>query len=248
MIIREKATTIGTPTKTYFLKGPEEHKMTQDFEAQGLQNILTLSGPLVTGNVINGNVAGQPIAPVTFSGNSDDTLAAVAAAIAAMPGVYSATPVEVGTAHSNDNRVINVIAKNDYEGVGLDSFVITGGASQATFSITNSNQNIFPGMQVMLNTDGTIKQWDGADNSAILGTALTKGSAGQMVTIAMRCYTILFAIANEAFTPGPVKYVGYDSATGYTKYTSVSVTDSNQNGIALDAAAGNGDIVRVAVR
>ncbi|MBU6428198.1 MAG: hypothetical protein KGR26_04260 [Cyanobacteria bacterium REEB65] len=88
----------------------------------GLQ--LALSGPFVAGNLVALDVNGAPIAPVAFTIDDPTTLAALADAIAAMPGVESAT-VQGG-----------VIVVQNPRSVALTNVAITGGAAQPTATVT----------------------------------------------------------------------------------------------------------------
>ncbi len=88
----------------------------------GLQ--LAFSGPFVVGNVISLEVNGTAIAPVAFFGDSATTLAALAQAIAAMPGVESAS-VEGG-----------VIVVQNPRSVAITDIAVAGGSSQPTAVVT----------------------------------------------------------------------------------------------------------------
>ncbi len=88
----------------------------------GLQ--LAFSGPFVAGNMIALEVNGIAIAPVAFATESATTLAALAQAIAAMPGVEAAEVVG------------GVILVQNPRSVAITGVVVTGGASQPTASVT----------------------------------------------------------------------------------------------------------------
>ena len=87
----------------------------------GLQ--LIFSGPFVPGNLVALDVNGVPIAPVAFRVDDPTTLAALAEAIAAMPGVESAT-VQGG-----------VIVVQNPRSVALTNVSVTGGAAQPTATV-----------------------------------------------------------------------------------------------------------------
>ena len=88
----------------------------------GLQ--LAFSGSFVAGNVISLEVNGTAIAPVAFFADNATTLAALAQAIAVMPGVESAI-VEGGG-----------IAVQNPRSVAITGVIVTGKASQPTASVT----------------------------------------------------------------------------------------------------------------
>jgi len=91
---------------------------------------LVLDADLVTSNVINGQVGGVAISPVTFATNHATTMAAVAAAIlAANDNVLSATV---------DTRTITVTTVQDASDQDLSAWVVTLGASQATAAVTET--------------------------------------------------------------------------------------------------------------
>ncbi len=92
-------------------------------QVSGLQ--LVFSGPFVAGNVINLAINTLPIAQVAFTVDGPTTLAAVATAIAQMAGVQSAT--------SDGNLTITV---QQPRSVAITNVAVTGGASQATSTLT----------------------------------------------------------------------------------------------------------------
>lgn len=100
---------------------------------------IALSADLITGNTVNATVNGVAITPVVYATSHLATMQAVANAIAAIPSVQSAT---VGGAN---NRTITVIS-NIGTATAVTVFTVTGGASQATATITNSQQGIFFGV------------------------------------------------------------------------------------------------------
>ena len=97
------------------------------------------SADLITGNTINATVNGVAITPVVFATSHLATMQAVANAIAAIPSVASAV---VGGAN---NRTITIIS-NVGTATVVSSFVVTGGASQATVSTTASQSGTFFGV------------------------------------------------------------------------------------------------------
>lgn len=100
---------------------------------------LTLDADLVAANVVNGNINGVAIAPVTYGTSHAATMTAVAAAIAAIAGVTRAV---VSAA-----RVITV----ESQGIAITatSWAVTLGVSQATITVgTASSDEVFRGVSL----------------------------------------------------------------------------------------------------
>lgn len=89
--------------------------------------IITFTGSFVTGNSIVATLNGTTLPAVPFNTSNNQTLADLAAAMAANPDVLSATPT-----NPNIISIIPVLGKN----VIVNSIVITGGASQPTYAVT----------------------------------------------------------------------------------------------------------------
>lgn len=89
--------------------------------------IITFTGSFVTGNSIVATLNGTTLPAVPFNTSNNQTLADLAAAMAANPDVLSATPT-----NPNIISIIPVLGKN----VVVNSIVITGGASQPTYAVT----------------------------------------------------------------------------------------------------------------
>ena len=89
--------------------------------------IITFTGSFVTGNSIVVTLNGATLPAVPFDTDNNQTLADLAAAIAANPSVASAIP-------TNPNIISITPALGST--VTINSIVITGGASQPTYAIT----------------------------------------------------------------------------------------------------------------
>ncbi len=89
--------------------------------------IITFTGSFVSGNSIVATLNGTTLPAVPFNTSNNQTLADLAAAMAANPDVLSATPT-----NPNIISIVPVLGKN----VIVNSIVITGGASQPTYAIT----------------------------------------------------------------------------------------------------------------
>jgi hypothetical protein len=95
----------------------------------------TLSADLVTGNVIDISINSVALASIPFTTSQENTMALIAAAIEAQPEVN-----RVNLSGTND-RVLTIIA-NVGENVTIDSFVVTGGASQPTVTLEEAPEVI----------------------------------------------------------------------------------------------------------
>lgn len=92
---------------------------------------VTWDGDFVASNKINGTVGGLDIAEVTFTSDQATTIAAVAAAIAALTD-------KVASATVTDTREITVTGAVDGEDLSTDAdFTVTLGASQAVDTEAN---------------------------------------------------------------------------------------------------------------
>lgn len=240
----EQLTAVGTVTKTKLYKH-ESHKLHEGFTVRGKIAVMTFDAALVALNTINGKVNGVAIDEITFAGDSDTTMAAIAAAIAAMDGVKSATVIEVAAGVDND-RVIEVVSETAGAWVMLSEWVVAAGASQAGITITTPDYSVKIGMPVEINTSsGHIQPLTVATaDTTLVGHAIADGDAGDEISVMVLGAGEVKAQCSGIVTPGPVKYDGYDSATGYTKYSSAAVTTTNLSGWALQGGA-DGDIITV---
>ena len=95
--------------------------------------LLTFSDSLVTANVINLSINNNAISPVTFASSNDATVAAVAAALAGLTGVGSASVIQNGSA---DHSIL-LTSLADSARLDLTAGAVTAGASQATIAYTD---------------------------------------------------------------------------------------------------------------
>lgn len=104
------------------------------------------------------------------------------------------------------------------------------------------------GQPVKLLADGTIKACTGSEkNMVIIGISIHNGSDGELVTVAMKAFAILYAMPNAGTVAGPVKYDGLNSTDDdYNSY--VALVDGGElAGWALDKAGAADEMIRVAV-
>lgn len=101
---------------------------------------VVISADLVTGNSIAATVNGVVVPPVAFITSSASTMAALATAIENnVPTVISAVASGV------NNNTITVISQEGTASA-ISSFVVTGGASQPTGTVTASQSGTFYGV------------------------------------------------------------------------------------------------------
>jgi hypothetical protein len=114
----------------------------QDYVVRLPQSNLStaiINADLVTGNVINVSINGVALAPINFATSSAATMNAIAAAILAQPHIASAVV-------SDPNSYTLTVTATESNVAIVNSFVVTGGASQATATITNTTQDTFYGV------------------------------------------------------------------------------------------------------
>jgi hypothetical protein len=110
---------------------------------------------------------------------------------------------------------------------------------------------IFKGQPVKLNAVGAIIAaiGDGTDAHAIIGYSIQDAVAGDICTVGVRGYAVIYARAETALVPGPVFYSGQDSVEGeYGIYDDTAVTAANMNGWSLDVANALHDEIRVLLK
>jgi Phage tail sheath protein subtilisin-like domain len=100
---------------------------------------LTMSGPLVTGNVINMAVNNINQPPITFAVSSDSTMNAIAASLVANnPSIQSATVTLVAGPVDNNREIVIVARYGGANALVIDAPVITLGATQPTIAVSES--------------------------------------------------------------------------------------------------------------
>lgn len=99
---------------------------------------------------------------------------------------------------------------------------------------------------VVLNADGTVSPAAAAaKKNTIIGYSIHNGQPGELVTVAMVGFTMIYAMNTAALNAGPVK-VGAMSNVDPDYLTVSTATDAtDQVGWAIDAATAANDIVRV---
>lgn len=91
---------------------------------------VVLSSVLITGNVVNITLNGVILAPITFTTSAAITMGLIQAALLAQPNIQQ---VDVST----DLLTLTIVPLQPNLSV-VNSFTVTGGASQSTVTISNS--------------------------------------------------------------------------------------------------------------
>jgi hypothetical protein len=104
------------------------------------------------------------------------------------------------------------------------------------------------GQPVVLTTDGEVKPAaSAADANTIVGYSVHNGKAGELVTITMKPFMMVYAKPNAALVAGPVQYGGQNTAEPEYASFVAATSAAKQVGFALDAADAANDIIRVAL-
>lgn len=167
------------------------------------QNLATLvfSADLVASNVINGNINGVAIAPVTYASSHLATMTAIAAAIETADDDVTAT---VGGAN---NRTITIMASGAAKAL-VAGWVVTLGGSQATITMTNTTYDTLYG--IALRTQ---------DKMNLLGV---NGSAGAAPYYAGTCVSMLtrgrvFVLVEDTLNSDDAVYMRFAPNGGNTR-------------------------------
>lgn len=113
-----------------------------------------------------------------------------------------------------------------------------------------SGVTVLEGQPVKLNATGEVQPLGGGGlNKLCIGFAVHSGTDGELVTVVMKAFAIIFASTSKALVTGPVQYEGVNATDGdYMDYeAAVDADHEDVVGWALDAAAGADEIIRVAL-
>lgn len=125
-------------------------------------SIVTMSANFVTGNSIAITLNGTPLTPIPFDTDQITTMNDIATALEANPAVDSVSI-------TGSNLVLNVFGKPNVSAI-INSFVVTGGASQPTAAITTPVQPVSP--------ETIAQSMVAAINTAALGVVATDNLDG----------------------------------------------------------------------
>lgn len=232
----------GNVSKTKILKS-ESQKLHQEFSVDELKATITFSADLVTSNKVNGAINGVAIEEVTFDTDHATTMAKLVTALEKHPAVADASITSA--------RVITIVALDPEQILVLSGFAVTAGATQATVTTATDTNNVYVSQPVKLTVDGKIEPAGAAEAPInVIGQSIHKAVGGELATVAMKAYMVIFAEAGTAnLNAGPVKLhsTPYNKTTGYVSVDDDTVSATNIFGWALEPAASAGDLVRVAV-
>lgn len=114
-----------------------------------------------------------------------------------------------------------------------------------------ASQTIYKGQPVYITGDGQVTPaGTSTTTQAMIGISMHDGTAGELVTVMMKAWAIIFAeCETDSLAVGPVRIGSsavYNTTTGYVLIDDASVGATNQIGWALEGGD-DGDIVRVAL-
>lgn len=114
-----------------------------------------------------------------------------------------------------------------------------------------ATKSVKKGQPVILSGDNKVEAMGTSSTTQqVIGIAMHDGDAGDLITVMMKAYAIIFAeVETDALAAGPVR-IGttdpYNATTGYVLIDDASVTGANQIGWALQGGD-DGDIVMLAL-
>lgn len=105
------------------------------------------------------------------------------------------------------------------------------------------------GQPVVLNSAGEVlPAATGAKAQTIIGYSIHNGKAGELVTIGMKAYGIIYCKPNAAVAAGPVQYAGQNTAEPeYPAVAAAAADGTTLMGWALDEAEAANDMIRLAL-
>lgn len=214
--------------------------VTIDSTAVAQESTVELDADLVTSNSIAITVNGNVLAPIPFNTDHLTTMQDIQTAIESEPNIDS---VEIT---DPDNRTLIVHSDPNENGI-VNSFVVTGGATQANATITNNNQPVTTltiadtmvteinsaalGVTATDNHDGTY-----TISADVAGTPYTIGVSTNIINPVTARVTVTQAQPNTTYT---VTINGIE--TSYT--TGVEVSDNEAIATALVNAIDNNSLV-----
>lgn len=230
--------TLSPSPKTLLLYGPEVHKLHLEFEVAERKVVLTFSADLVTGDYVTGVVGGVAITNTVYATNHATTMAAIAAKIAALDAIDTATV---------SGRTITI---TPFDNAVLDyAFtVVSSAAGTAVASVAETQGKIYPGQPIVLTGSGEKVKPLAAGVSWFnaIGFSIHAGEPGELITAVMKGHAVIAALSGEnSLVPGPVKVIGFDTDTQRVKY-GVTSTATDVAGWAIDGG-NTGDEIRVIV-
>lgn len=103
-------------------------------------------------------------------------------------------------------------------------------------------------MPVKLNDAGEVVPATAAEpHNNIIGYSIHNGNPGELVTIALKAYGIVYCKPNAAVIAGPVQYAGQNTLEPEYPAVVAAANAANLMGWALDEAEGANDMIRLAL-
>ena len=191
---------------------------------------IVLDADLVASNSVAGTVNGTALTATVYATSHLATMTAIAAKIAAIDGVLSAT---VG---GTSNRTITVLAENG-ETIALTSFAVTLGAGQAGVTLAHTTSDVLLGLAVHEHVEQT-------------ASAVARYEANSAVGV-MRQGT-MWVTCEDAVDPSDSVYIRFAASGGNTQLGAVRTdTDSGTafaaTGCRFMTSASAGALVQIEV-
>jgi len=165
--------------------------------------VIAFDADFVSGNVITITVNGVATSPVTFATDHDTTAAAVASAINALDGVSC-----VLDPADTDNRTFLIQVKGQNAEVSEE---VTGGASQATGTITYDSSQVFVGISTFFqNSVGVYQEFDPIN-------VLSRGLIWVRPTAVTNANKRVFVVTTAGTTLGSFGTAGYEINATYRR-------------------------------
>lgn len=234
---------LGSTTKSIFLNS-ESGKLALEFEAIGDIGVITLSADLAASDVVAGTINGQAFT-ATYASSHAATMTALKNAIVALSGVDTAV------VHGATSRIISFLLTDTLADIVMADVAVTnGGSGTATATASVVEARIHAGDPVILIGVGEkiapVNEFArfgmAAANTNLLGVSIHSPAKGELATVMVKGYAVIFGQASSAVVPGIVAHAGYDTSTGYTKFATGAT--GTTIGLALDAGS-DGDVIRV---
>jgi len=113
--------------------------------------------------------------------------------------------------------------------------------------VVKTGQAAYEADPVIFATDGDVQSAGaGASAETVIGIAMMDVAADERVTISMKGYALVNALAGAALNAGPVELGAYDATTGKRKYVTAT-TAAKTVGHSLHVATADGDEIQVCI-
>lgn len=111
-----------------------------------------------------------------------------------------------------------------------------------------ANAQIYAGQPVKMNANESVDPMAAGDSNDIhIGVAMFDAAVGTLVTVAMRGYTVIYAMSSAALNAGPVEVAAYDGTNFWNKFAT-STAVGKTLGHSLDTAGAANVQIRVVLK